>query len=71
MSARVRLLHRWLSAAFTLAVLANLAVMPLGNEELSMAVGGGTLIPLIPLLLTGIYLFVVPYARRATEGEST
>ena len=65
MSAKIRHLHRWISAAFTLAVLANFAVMPLGDEQLSMTVGGLTLIPLILLLLTGLYLLVLPFTRRA------
>src|SRR5688572_27651010 len=39
----VRRLHRWLSIAFTVAVLANLAV--LGHEEVGVWVGIATLFP--------------------------
>ena len=46
-SARTRSLHRWLSVIFTLAVMANFAVMPLGDDTLSTAVGGLTLVPLV------------------------
>ena len=48
---------------------ANFAVMPLDNEPLGMAVGGLTLIPLLMLMATGLYLFVLPYLRpgKATE----
>lgn len=60
----VRKLHRWLSLAFTLAVLANIAVMFSGAQI--MWVGFLALVPLIPLLITGVYLFALPYlgARR-------
>ena len=61
---RTRWLHRWLSVAFTLCVLANLAVMPLGNEAVGMAVGGFTLLSLLSLMVTGLYLFAVPYGVR-------
>ena len=70
-STLMRRLHRGLSVAFTLAVLANLGVMPLGNEELGMVVGGLTLVPLLALMLTGAYLFVLPRRarRRAAAGD--
>ena len=64
-SARTRSLHRWLSVIFTLAVMANFAVMPLGDDTLSTAVGGLTLVPLVLLMATGLYLFAVPYLARA------
>lgn len=63
MNRTIRQAHRWISLAFMLMVLANFAVMPLGNDTLGMAVGGLTLIPLILLMVTGIYLFVLPYVR--------
>ena len=49
----VRQIHRWLSMAFALAVLANIAV--LGQEQLGLWVGLFTLLPLALLLLTGLY----------------
>ena len=64
---RIRSLHRLLSAIFVLLVLANLAVMAVGNEQLGMAVGGLTLIPLVLLIVTGVYLFVLPYTRRTSK----
>ncbi len=72
-SARIRQTHRWLSAAFTVCVIANFAVM--GRESLALWVGLLTLLPLALLLFTGLYLFVLPYAaarrggRRATATE--
>ncbi len=59
----IRQFHRWVSLVFMLAVLANFAVMPLGNEALGMAVGGLTLIPLVLLMASGLYLFVLPYTK--------
>jgi len=61
MGARIRTFHRWLSAAFTVMVLANFAVMPLGNDTLGMAVGAATLVPLFLLWGTGAYLLVRPW----------
>lgn len=64
----IRQIHRWLSLAFTLAVLANLAAM--GMAEPAVWIGLLALVPLIPLLATGLYLFAMPYAfkRRGVEG---
>lgn len=64
MSGTMRKLHRWLSMVFTGFVLANLAVMPLGSEDVGVVVGGLTLIPLLLLLGTGLYLFALPYGSR-------
>ena len=61
-SSSIRQTHRWLSIAFTVAVILNLAM--LGNEELGVIVGISALIPLVFLLLTGLYMFVLPYATK-------
>ena len=58
----VRQIHRWLSIAFTLAVIANFVAMGLG-EPLAWVVYS-PLIPLFLLLFTGLYMFVQPYAIR-------
>ncbi len=58
----VRQIHRWLSIAFAAAVIANLVVM--GRGDIALWVGGLTLLPLALLLLTGLYLFALPYAAR-------
>lgn len=59
---RLRQIHRWLSLTFTVAVIANFVVM--GQGKLAQWVGVLTLFPLVPLLLTGLYLFAQPYATR-------
>lgn len=58
----IRQIHRWLSMAFTLAVAANLVALWQGRQE--VWIGLLVLFPLILLLLTGIYLFVLPYAAK-------
>ena len=58
----IRQIHRWLSIAFTVAVIVNVAA--LGQEKPAVWVGLLALLPLIVLLFTGLYLFVLPYATR-------
>jgi len=58
----VRQIHRWLSIAFTVAVIINIAAM--WRKESPLWVGLLALVPLIFLLLTGLYLFVLPYATK-------
>jgi len=62
----VRQIHRWLSIAFTLAVIANVVAMLQGKQ--SLWVGLLALLPLILLLLTGLYLFVLPHAAKWRNG---
>jgi hypothetical protein len=71
-NARVRQVHRWLSIAFTLAVIANLAAMATGLQ--AAWIGLLALVPLLPLLGTGLYMFALPYlggrrTRHAAEGS--
>ena len=66
-SASIRQLHRWLSITFTLAVIANLAVQ--GQEKVALWVGMLTLIPLGLLLLTGLYMFALPYVSKRRSQQ--
>ena len=61
-NAWVRQIHRWLSIVFTLAVIVN--VIAVAQKAQSLWVGLLALFPLILLLLTGLYLFVLPHAAR-------
>ena len=63
----IRQIHRWLSVAFTVAVIVNLAA--LGQGEPAIWVGLLALVPLILLLLTGLYLFALPYAAKLRRGR--
>jgi hypothetical protein len=64
----VRQIHRWLSIAFTVAVIIN--IVALGEKEPAVWVDLLALLPLALLLLTGLYLFVLPYATnwRSARG---
>ncbi|AUX44970.1 membrane protein [Sorangium cellulosum] len=65
----IRQIHRWLSVVFTAAVIVNLVAM--GQESPAVWVGFLALLPLVLLLLTGLYLFVLPYATRWRSGRRT
>jgi archaellum biogenesis protein FlaJ (TadC family) len=65
---RIRQIHRWLSIAFTLAVIANIVAMV--GKEPPIWVGLMALLPLILLMLSGLYLFSLPYlAKRQGDVE--
>jgi predicted Na+-dependent transporter len=59
---RVRQIHRWLAIAFTLTVIASFVA--LAQEEPAVWVSYLPLLPLALLLLSGLNLFVLPYASR-------
>lgn len=61
---QIRQIHRWISIIFTLGVIANIVVMT-QVEQPPFWVGLLALIPLILLLITGLYLFALPYVARA------
>ena len=56
----VRQTHRWVSIAFTVTVVANFVAMTQGPPPAWVTYS--PLLPLALLLLTGLYLFVLPYA---------
>jgi len=58
----VRQIHRWLSIAFTVAVI--VAFVALSQEKPAVWVSYLPLLPLALLLFTGLYLFVLPYATK-------
>ncbi|MEN2789447.1 hypothetical protein ABC974_07420 [Sphingomonas oligophenolica] len=58
----VRQIHRWLSIAFTAGVVTYMVAMSFGQPP--GWVGLLALVPLIALLLSGLYLFVLPYVAR-------
>ena len=59
--------HRWISVVFTTAVII-VAVVVLVQEEPAAWVYLSPLLPLALLLLSGLYLFVMPYLRRRGSG---
>ena len=65
MSKWTRQIHRWLSIIFTLTVIANFVAMGVqGANRQPDLVTYSPLLPLGLLLLTGLYLFVLPYTRK-------
>jgi hypothetical protein len=69
LNALVRQIHRWVCIAFTLGVIANIvAIFVLKQQTPAVWVGMLALIPLIVLLLTGLYMFALPYTAKGRRG---
>jgi len=64
----VRQCHRWLSIAFSVAVIVN--VVALVRQEQAVWIGLLALFPLILLMLTGLYMFVLPYVAKSRSTRS-
>ncbi|VIO77293.1 hypothetical protein [Bradyrhizobium ivorense] len=66
----IRQFHRWTSITFTLAVIVNIVAMV--QQQQAIWIGLLALFPLILLLLTGLYLFALPYLapRRVPQGST-
>jgi ATP/ADP translocase len=58
----IRQFHRWVSIAFTVAVIIN--IIALVRKDQAVWIGILALVPLILLLVTGLYLFALPYVSR-------
>ena len=63
----IRQIHRWLSIAFTLTVIANFVAMTQGPPPPWITYA--PLFPLALLLFSGLYLFALPYAGRRRSGR--
>ncbi len=59
-----RLSHRWLSVVFTLTVVGNFAFRALESGEPPPWLTYAPLPPLFLQLVTGLYLFALPYVAR-------
>ena len=66
-SKRIRQTHRWLSIILTATVIANFVAMALG-EPPAWWVVYSPLPPLFLMLVTGLYMFVLPYLPRQRTG---
>lgn len=58
----IRQIHRWLSMAFTISVIATF--IALAQKEPLVWVSYIPLLPLFLLLATGLYLFALPYLAK-------
>jgi ABC-type polysaccharide/polyol phosphate export permease len=64
MSIWIRQIHRWLSIIFTTIVIAIFTALGLGQQP-AQWVYFLPLLPLALLMLTGLYMFVLPYVTKS------
>jgi cellulose synthase/poly-beta-1,6-N-acetylglucosamine synthase-like glycosyltransferase len=62
----IRQTHRWLSIIFTATVIANFVAMALGEPPPWLVYS--PLPPLFLMLVTGLYMFVLPYLPKWRAG---
>ncbi|MBX3564139.1 MAG: hypothetical protein KF730_06120 [Sphingomonas sp.] len=67
MSRIVRQCHRWLGIIFTATVIANFVAMAMVGPPPAW-ITYAPLLPLFLLLFSGLYLFVLPYARKKARA---
>ena len=67
----IRQTHRVLSIAFTVTVIANFVALGMGKGQPPAWITYSPLFPLAFLLLTGLYMFVLPYATRWRSRSAT
>ncbi len=61
----IRQIHRWQAIAFTVTVVANFIALGMGRGQQPEAwITYSPLAPLALLLITGLYMFVLPYAAK-------
>ncbi len=58
----IRQTHRWLSTVFTVAIIVNFIAVLKGRYTARL--GLMAVFPMALLFLTGLYLFVLPYAAK-------
>jgi hypothetical protein len=67
MNSLIRQTHRWVSMAFTITVIANFVALSQGTPPAWITYS--PLLPLAVLLLTGLYMFALPYVlKRRSVG---
>jgi hypothetical protein len=64
----IRQIHRWVSVIFTLVVIMNFVA--LGMQSEAQWVGFLAIPPLLVLLLTGAYLFLLPYLGKSKAAST-
>lgn len=69
-NAWIRQIHRWLSIAFTVTVIANFIALARGGGGMPPPyITYSPLVPLALLLISGLYLFMLPYAAKWRSGR--
>lgn len=64
----IRQIHRWLSVAFTVAVIIN--GVAVAQKRYTNGLGLTAVGTLALLFITGLYLFLLPYAARWRSSRS-
>jgi hypothetical protein len=62
----IRQIHRWLGIILTLTILANFGAMSFGTPPAIIVYA--PLLPLALLLVSGLYLFLLPYIATRRTG---
>jgi heme A synthase len=65
----IRQAHRWLSVAFTVAVIVN--GVAVAEKKYTNSLGLVAVFTLALQFFTGLYLFVLPYAAKWLTGQRT
>jgi hypothetical protein len=65
----IRQTHRWLSMAFTVAVIVNIVAVVQGKYTARLGLLAVATLAL--QFVTGLYLFVLPYATKWRTGRHT
>jgi heme A synthase len=63
----IRQTHRWVSVAFTLAVIVN--GIAVAEKKYTNSLGLVAVFTLALQFFTGLYLFVLPYAAKWRSGQ--
>ena len=64
----IRQFHRWISIVFTITVIANFVALSRGGTPPAW-ITYSPLPPLALLLLTGLYMFALPYFSKRRSGR--
>ena len=65
----IRQFHRWVSIAFTMTVIANIVALSTREGQPPDWITYSPLLPLALLLLTGLYLFTLPYLLKRRSSS--
>ncbi len=66
----IRQFHRWTSIVFALVVATIFAMLGMGQQP-AQWIYYVPLLPLFLLLLTGLYMFFLPYVAKARRGSAS
>ena len=69
LASSMRQSHRWLSIVFTLTVIANFAWRGMATGEPPAWITYAPLPPLFLQLLSGLYLFALPYLGKSSRAS--